>query len=99
MKALRSFPVRASLPPRLVGLLELANNLRWTWDERSTEVFRWIDSDAWEEVAHNPIALLARVPRARLDAIAADTAFLSYLDLALDDLHRYLTQARWYENG
>lgn len=97
MKALRSFPVRASLPPRLSGLLTLAGNLRWTWDERSAEVFRWIDGERWEEAEHNPIRLLALVPPERLEALAGDPAFLAYLQTALDDLDRYVAQPRWFQ--
>nr|MBA2437021.1 DUF3417 domain-containing protein [Acidimicrobiia bacterium] len=41
MKALRSFTVRPRLPEALAGLEVLAMNLRWAWDERTRDLFRW----------------------------------------------------------
>ena len=55
MKALRSFTVRPTLPPELAALEDLAMNLRWSWDERTRDLFRWVDpcllytSDAADE--------------------------------------------------
>src|SRR4051794_20545278 len=49
MKALRSFTVRPRLPEPLVRLEQLAMNLRWSWDDRARDLFRWLDPDGWEE--------------------------------------------------
>ena len=61
MKALRSFTVRPSLPPSMQPLESLAMNLRWSWDERTRDLFRWVDPDAWEGGRHDPVALLGAV--------------------------------------
>ena len=45
MKALRSFTVRTRLPVPLAPLGSLAMNLRWSWDERTRDLFRWVDPD------------------------------------------------------
>jgi starch phosphorylase len=42
MKALRSFTVRASLPEALAPLERLALNLRWSWDQETRDLFRWV---------------------------------------------------------
>src|SRR5687768_12327479 len=97
MKALRSFTVRPRLPETLAPLESLAMNLRWAWDERTRDIFRWVDPDAWEEGRHDPVRLLAEVPRARLAELEADPAFLSFLGEVADSLDRYLDRPRWFQ--
>ncbi|HWG73250.1 MAG TPA: alpha-glucan family phosphorylase [Acidimicrobiales bacterium] len=97
MKALRSFTVRARLPEALIPLSELASNLRWSWDERTRDLFRWVDPQTWELSFHDPVRLLGLVKRDRLDALAADPAFLGFLTEISDDLHRYLAGPRWFQ--
>src|SRR5437660_1337286 len=65
MRALRSFTVRPALPPALAPLHELAMNLRWSWDERTRDLFRWVDPEAWEQTGHDPVRLLGMVSRER----------------------------------
>jgi starch phosphorylase len=97
MKALRSFSVRPVLPPTLAPLQKLAMNLRWSWDEATRDLFRWVEPDLWETVQHDPMRLLGLVPRERLEALAADGAFLRYLAETEADLDRYLSQPRWFQ--
>ncbi len=98
MRALRSFTVRASLPPALAPLQSIANNLRWSWDERTRDLFRWLDPQQWEESTHDPVRMLGRVNRQRLEELAADPAFMGFLGEINDDLTRYLTAPRWFQN-
>ena len=97
MKAFRSFTVRARLPEALVPLQELAFNLRWSWDERTRDLFRWVDPELWE-AHHDPVRVLSLVARDRLEALAGDSAFMSFLGEIHADLRRYLTVRRWFQN-
>jgi len=97
MKALRSFTVRPQLPPALAPLHELAMNLRWSWDLRTRELFRWVDPAQWEASGHDPVALLGRVQRSRLEALAKDTDFTSFLAQVHGGLHSYLRADRWFQ--
>src|SRR5439155_12209587 len=97
MRALRSFTVRPALPPPLAPLQELAMNLRWSWDERTRDLFRWVDPDAWEQTGHDPVRLLGVVSRERLDALSRDTAFLGLMDSIHAELDRYLDTPRWFQ--
>jgi glycogen phosphorylase len=47
-------------------LMDLAYNLRWDWQAPVRDLFRELDPDLWEQVHHNPVALLRRIPRSRL---------------------------------
>lgn len=85
------------LPETLAGLDELASNLRWSWHEPTRQFFQSIDPLLWDEVGHDPIGMLGAVEPARLDQLAADGQFVDTANELLDDLHRYLTEPRWYQ--
>ncbi|HVM68164.1 MAG TPA: alpha-glucan family phosphorylase [Acidimicrobiales bacterium] len=98
MKAVVSFVVRARMPERLAPLEELARNLRWSWDDRSTELFRWIDPERWEASSHDPVRLLGLVPSARLEELSHDPSFLGFMREVSDELHRYLAAPGWFQD-
>jgi starch phosphorylase len=97
MKALRSFTVRPSLPAELSALEQLAFNLRWSWDDQTRDLFRWVDPDLWDASVHDPVRMLGLVPRERLDALAADAGFKRFLDEVHSELQRYLEGDRWFQ--
>jgi starch phosphorylase len=97
MKALRSFTVRPSLPAELSALEELAFNLRWSWDDQTRDLFRWVDPDLWDASVHDPVRLLGLVPRERLDALARDAGFKRFLGEVRSELQRYLDGERWFQ--
>jgi starch phosphorylase len=98
MRALRSFTVRARLPEALGPLQDLAFNLRWSWDHRTRDLFRWVDPQIWELTFHDPVRLLSLVGRQRLEQLTADPAFMGFLGEMGDDLRRYLEAPRWFQN-
>jgi starch phosphorylase len=98
MKALRSFTVRPSLPPQLGALEDLAMNLRWSWDARTRDLFRWVDPDAWDATIHDPVRLLGVVSRARFEALAEDEGFMRFLGEVREELQRYLDGDRWFQS-
>jgi starch phosphorylase len=98
MKALRSFSVHPLLPVPLAPLRRLAMNLRWSWDERTRDLFRWVDPEAWDATTHDPVRLLSVVKGSRLEALAVDAGFLSYLNEIDEELTRYLERPRWFQS-
>jgi starch phosphorylase len=97
MKALRSFTVRPTLPPELAALEALAMNLRWSWDERTRDLFRWVDPGQWDASIHDPRRVLGLVSARRLEELAHDAAFLRMLDEVHTDLLGYLSKPRWFQ--
>ena len=97
MKALRSFTVRPSLPEPLVALEELAMNLRWSWDQPTRDLFRWVDPAAWDASVHDPMRLLGLVTRERFDALADDPGFMRYLAEVRESLQRALEGDDWFQ--
>ncbi len=53
-------------------LVALAENVWWCWDAGATALFRSFDAERWEEVNHDPFALLAELPDAALAAREAE---------------------------
>jgi starch phosphorylase len=98
MRALRSFTVRPHLPEALAPLEELAMNLRWAWDDRTRDLFRWVDPDAWDATHHDPVSMLATASPARLAELATDPAFLRFQTSVHEDLTRYLEEPRWFQH-
>ena len=97
MRALRRFTVRASLPEPLTALGRLATNLRWTWHPPTQELFAAVDPQAWQQAGNDPLAMLRDVPAAHLERLAGDAGFLERTRAVADDLDRYLTAPRWYQ--
>jgi glycogen phosphorylase len=97
VKALRSFAVRPSLPAELGALEELAYNLRWAWDNRTRDLFRWVDPDMWDASVHDPVRLLGLVGRERWETLAADAGFRRFLGEVRDELGRYMEGERWFQ--
>jgi starch phosphorylase len=73
-------------------------NLRWAWDDRTRDLFRWVDPDAWDATHHDPLGVLASVSAERLDRLADDPAFCRYLRSVHEDLERYLAEPRWFQS-
>jgi starch phosphorylase len=68
-------------------LRALAENLWWCWDAEATRLFASLDPERWDEVGHNPLALLAELPDATLVARATGR-----LDTIESRLQAYLTK-------
>jgi starch phosphorylase len=74
------------LPDRLSRLDELAIDLWWSWNTEARHVFRRLDYALWRATAHNPVRMLWQIPRERLDAAAADPAFVARYERAVQGL-------------
>jgi starch phosphorylase len=64
-----------SLPQRLSGLGELAENLWWSWHPAARMLFKMLDRQAWKESGHNPDKMLKELPEKILDAAAQDPEY------------------------
>lgn len=97
MKAIRRFTVRPVLPEPLRPLSDLARNLRWSWHAETRDLFQSVDPECWAASGCDPVRLLGDVPPRRLAELAEDRRFLRRLTAAADDLHDYVSGARWYQ--
>ncbi len=98
MRALRSFAVRVSLPEELTVLSHIAMNLRWSWNRRAVDLWRWVDAEAWEEAGHDPVRMLGLVSAERFEQLTDDGPFMSFLASVAEDLDSYMDEPRWYQS-
>ena len=61
--------VDPNLPESLSPLRDLSRNLWWVWNTEVGELFKYIDSEIWEECHYNPIVLLEQVSYKRLSQL------------------------------
>ncbi|MCS6840874.1 MAG: alpha-glucan family phosphorylase [Roseiflexus sp.] len=85
------------IPERIARLRELAYNLWWSWHPEAQDLYRRIDADLWEEDYHNPVDFLRDVRQRKLEAAAADPAYLAEYDRVMAAFDRYMAaEDTWY---
>lgn len=94
-----TIPGRGPIPARLLGLADLAYNLRWSWHAPSARVLRSVDPELWEATERNPVRLLTMVADERLQALIEDEVFVAQLDAVCDDLAGYRLASNSYGAG
>lgn len=98
VKPVATITVVPNLPDRLKRLEELAYNLRWAWDHETTDLFRRLDRDLWEETGHNPVWMLGLLSQSRLEAAADDAAFMAHFRRVCDHFDAYMSATdTWYQ--
>src|SRR5579872_5416541 len=78
------------IAPLQERLWALARNLWWSWDHNSASLFLDLDPTRWNEVNHNPIALLTEIPLAKLETRAAELMLHSRVNYAYRRMLEYL---------
>ena len=96
-KYAHSFEVVTDLPEPLRHLYDLAYNFRWTWHHPARDLFREMDRPLWEATGHNPLQLISRVSKERLQRLAEDPVFLARVQSCAEDLNAYLTSETWFD--
>lgn len=69
-------------------LRRLCNNLWWCWDAEATALFASLDPERWEELGHNPIALLEELSNEELSERVGDR-----LERVEGRFHAYMEEA------
>jgi starch phosphorylase len=88
--------INPQLPLRLARLDELANNLWYSWDRPTRDLFARLNNKLWRTVGHSPKAFLRRIDQRVLDEAAEDPGFNSAMSRVLsafDSYHEYQFQA------
>jgi starch phosphorylase len=79
------------------ALEPLARNLAFSWLPEVRELFPALDAELWRAADHNPVALLADLADERLEAAAADDAFVERVDAARRALDAELGARTWWD--
>tara|TARA_R110002049_G_scaffold218843_1_gene390471 strand:+ start:4660 stop:7200 length:2541 start_codon:yes stop_codon:yes gene_type:complete len=78
------------------ALIELALNIRWSWNHASDELWQQLDPELWE-LTQNPWVILQTVSRNRLEEHLADPAFREKLDGLLKSNEQANTTPSWFQ--
>ena len=84
--------VRPRIPARLARLEELANNLWYSWDLPTRDLFSHIHHSLWDELGQNPKAFLRNVAEQRLLDASEDQIFLASYHRVLAAYDSYHTK-------
>ncbi len=82
------------IAPLQERLWALARNLWWSWDHNSSSLFLDLDPARWNELNHNPVALLGEMPLAKLETRAAELMLHSRVNYAYRRMLEYLEADR-----
>lgn len=93
---IQSFRVVPSLPDPLRPLLEIAQNLWWTWNHTAVALFSRLDRELWESIGHNPIKFLGSIAQEKLDRAAADRSYLHAVAAVHAQLAEHLAPRTWF---
>ena len=87
--------VHPALPERIAWLNEIARNVWSSWSPEAGDLFSRLDPEAWEELGHNPVALLRQMPQERLDRLAQDESFVAMVARVARRLDAYVNDPGW----
>ena len=89
----------SGLPIEIPGmdcLVELALDMRWSWNHMADEVWQRLDARLWE-LTHNPWVILQTASRDQVEKVLADPSFRKKLD-DLVSVKKMETEARtWFQ--
>ncbi len=87
------------IAPAYERIWALARNLWWSWDPGAESLFRDLDPLRWEQLDHNPIALLSEISMDDFDARSRRHVSYSTLNYAYRRLQEYLASDRHLGGG
>lgn len=82
--------IQSKVPTELEGLEKLANNLWWSWNNDAIDLFASIDQKKWNEVNHNPIALLDVLDYKEYQNVLSDASFMKKLKEIYASFEQYM---------
>lgn len=71
-------------------MLQLAENLWWTWHPEAIDVWRSIDPALWRESRHSPVAFMKLLGRERLKELARDPSLRIQIHRVFSEVQRYM---------
>ncbi len=86
--------VKVKIPAELEPLRDLSMNLWWSWNYEAIMMFKGIDEKLWDEVDHNPVAMLYRLSYGKFQELKKDMAFIENLNMIHGHFKDYMDKAK-----
>ena len=80
------------------SLVELALDLRWSWNHAADDLWRQLDAALWEST-HNPWLILQTVSRDRLKSLLADRQFTKTLEALVQERRNAAAASSWFRTN
>jgi starch phosphorylase len=87
-----SFEVVPKIPERLRRLVELSDDLYYSWSSQTRALFYFLHPELWDMCGHNPKLFLRRVAQHRLENAVKDRAFMEAFNRVLSDYDTYIKE-------
>ncbi|MGD8903057.1 MAG: alpha-glucan family phosphorylase [Anaerolineae bacterium] len=85
------------IPDRVRRLVDLADNLWWSWHPPARNLFKAVSYPLWRSTRHNPVRMLQLANPQRLEALARAPDFLSLYDRVIDAFETDLSNGHlWF---
>ena len=94
-------PVYSFLPTDIEGfesLVELALDLRWSWNHAADEIWEQLDPELWK-LTHNPWVVLQTVSRDQFQRVMSDTGFKEKVDFLLQSKEKAINNPAWFQQN
>ncbi|MDD5176342.1 MAG: alpha-glucan family phosphorylase [Sterolibacterium sp.] len=94
-----SHPISSLLPADVEGfdsLVELALDMRWTWNHATDEVWRQLDPVLWD-LTHHPCDVLQTVSREKIRSTLADPIFRNKIDALVQSKQQAEEAPAWFQ--
>jgi starch phosphorylase len=87
-----------SMPKGLEGLIDLALDLRWSWNHAADELWHNIDPDLWDKTG-NPWLILQTIAPERLNELAADENLQELAKSSIAEYRETLKTKTWFQQA
>ena len=94
-----SHPISSLLPADVEGfdsLVELALDMRWTWNHATDRVWRQLDPVLWD-LTHHPCDVLQTVSREKIRSLLADPVFRNLIDALVQSKKQAAEAPAWFQ--
>jgi starch phosphorylase len=80
------------------ALVELAMDVRCSWNHAADEIWRQLDPEVWE-ITQNPWGILQTVSRERVEQVAADPVFRKTIEELVQTKRQMIEAPGWYQQS
>lgn len=80
------------------SLMELALDMRWSWNHATDKVWRQLDPALWE-LTRNPWVVLQTVSRDQIERVLADPVFREYVDGLVQTRRQDVETPAWFQQN
>lgn len=80
------------------SLVELALDMRWSWNHAADELWRQLDPELWE-LTHNPWVVLQTVSRDQIERVTADAVFRQSVNELVQSRRQGVAAPVWFQQA